>query len=51
MTTIYKPTNQKVMVLHHGFDIVIILVNGKQACVDVSQTTLVKRQRPKKFKF
>lgn len=51
MTTIYKLTNEKVRVLHQGFDIVIILVNGKQVCVDVNLTTLVKRQRPKKFKF
>ena len=51
MTTTYNPTNEKVMVLHQGFDIVIVLLNGKQACVDVNLTTLVKRQRPKKFKF
>ena len=24
MTTTYKPTNEKVMVLHQGFDIVIV---------------------------
>lgn len=49
MITIYKPTNENVSVLHHGFDIAIILRNGKQECVNVNQTTLKKRQRPKKF--
>lgn len=51
METIYKPTNNKVEVLHHGFDIAIILLNGKQTCVKVNDTTLDKRQRPKVFKF
>jgi hypothetical protein len=49
MVTTYIPTNEKVKVLHQGFDIAIILINGKQACVNVSQTTLIKKKRPKKF--
>lgn len=47
MTTIYKPTNENVMVLHQGFDIAIVLLNGKQKCINVSDTTLTKRKRPK----
>ena len=50
MTTIYKPTNENVEVLHQGFDIAIIVHNGKQKCVNVVETTLNKRQRPKKYK-
>jgi hypothetical protein len=46
MTTIYKPTNENVMVLHQGFDIAIVLLNGKQQCIKVSDTTLTKRTRP-----
>lgn len=46
MKTIYTPTNQEVMVLHQGFDIAIILRDGKQECVNVRETTLKKRQRP-----
>lgn len=51
MTTIYKPSNKEVDVLHHGFDIAIVILDEKQTCVRVSDTTLHKRDRPKRPKW
>jgi hypothetical protein len=49
--TIHTPTNREVIVIHHGFDIAIVEFEGKQELVKVSETTLIKRDRPKIKKY